>query len=63
VGIENIDVELAKFGLKRVINFFFNVGDCLFNAIAYLLKYNETSKSIRKNNMLYFKKINKYWNT
>jgi hypothetical protein len=46
MGIENIDVELAKFGLKRIVKFFYNVGDCLFNAIAYLLKYNETSKSI-----------------
>jgi len=48
MGIENIDVELAKFELKRIVNFFYNVGDYLFNAIAYLLKYNETSKSISK---------------
>lgn len=46
MGIKNIDVELAKFALKGVVNFSYNVGDCLFNVIAYLLKYNETSKSI-----------------
>ncbi len=52
---ENIHVELVKFGLKIIVNFFYNLGDCLFNAIAYSLKYIETSKSIRKNNMLYLK--------
>jgi hypothetical protein len=46
MGIKNIDVELAKFGLKIVVNVFCNVGDCLFDVIAYLLKYNETSNSI-----------------
>jgi hypothetical protein len=35
-----IDVELEKVGLKRIINFQYNVGDCLFDAIAYLLKYS-----------------------
>jgi hypothetical protein len=48
MGIENIDVKLAKFGLKRNVKKIYNVGDCLFNAIPYLLKYNETSKSISK---------------
>jgi len=33
MGIENINVELAKFGLKIVINFFYNLGDCLFKTI------------------------------
>jgi hypothetical protein len=55
MGKENIHIKLAKFGLKIIVNCFYNLGDCLFNAIAYSLKYIETSKSIRKNNMLYLK--------
>jgi len=46
MGIENIDVELAKIGLKRVVKLFYNVGHYSFNAIAYLLKCIETSNSI-----------------
>jgi hypothetical protein len=63
MGIENIDVKLAKFGLKRIVNFFYNASDYLFDVIAYLLKYNETSKSIRKKKYIIFENLFKYWNT
>jgi hypothetical protein len=44
----DIDIELKKIGLKQ-INFHYNVGDCLFDAITYLLKYtNFSSKMIKK---------------
>jgi hypothetical protein len=35
----NIDIELTKHGLQQVQNFEYKVGYCLFNSIAYLLKY------------------------
>jgi hypothetical protein len=50
---------LAKFGLKRVVKIFYNVGHHLFDAIAYLLKCNETSNSIQKKNVI-FKYLFKY---
>ncbi len=43
----NINIKLAKLGFKYIIKFNYNViGDCLFNAISYLLKYKKTSKKI-----------------
>jgi hypothetical protein len=44
----NIDIELAKGGLKWIINFNYNVGNCLVDAIAFLFKYLETSKDFLK---------------
>jgi hypothetical protein len=41
-----IDLELAKLGLKQITNFQYSVGDCLCDAIVYLLKYLITSNSI-----------------
>jgi hypothetical protein len=35
----DIDIELKQIGLKWIINFHFNVNDCLFDAIVYLIKY------------------------
>jgi len=46
----NIDIELAKVGFKWIINFNYNVGNCLVDAIAYL----ETSKKIQENSMFHF---------
>ncbi len=42
-----IDQELAKLGLKQITIFQYNVEICLFDAVAYLLKYSITSNSIR----------------
>ncbi len=51
----NINIELAKGGFKWIINFNYNVGNCLVDAIAYL----ETSKEIQENSMFHFlKKLN-----
>ncbi len=51
-----IDQELAELGLKQIINFQYSVGDCLFDAIVYLLKYLITSNSIWMNLMFQFQK-------
>ncbi len=42
---------MKKIGLKRIINFYYNVDDCLFDAITYLLKYAISSKMIGINSM------------
>jgi hypothetical protein len=55
----DINIELEKVGLKRIINFQYNVSDCLFNAIAYLLKYSISSKMRGQNNISYLKE----WHT
>lgn len=34
----DIDIELNKVGLQIIMNFHYNVGDCLFDVISYLLK-------------------------
>jgi hypothetical protein len=41
-----IDQEWAKLGFKQITNFQYSVGDCLFDVIAYLLKYSITLNSI-----------------
>jgi hypothetical protein len=50
----DINIELGKVGLKQTINLQCNVGDCLFEAITYLLKYFITSWMIQKNSMSHF---------
>jgi hypothetical protein len=40
-------------GLQCIINFLYDVGDCLSNAITYLLIFLETSTIIQKKSMLY----------
>jgi hypothetical protein len=50
----NIDIELAKNSLKWIISFNYNAWDCLFDAIACLLKYLKTSKEIQENSMFHF---------
>jgi len=47
----DIDIELETIGLKWIINFQYNVGDCLFDGIIYLLKYSFNQKMIWKNRM------------
>jgi hypothetical protein len=49
----NIDIELAKHELQQVQIFEYKVGDCLFDAIAYLLNYSTSLKLIQKNSMCY----------
>jgi hypothetical protein len=46
-------IELAKHELQQVQNFEYKVGDCLFDAITYLLNYSITSKLIPKKHMCY----------
>ncbi len=50
----NIDFELAKVGIKQVTKFYYNVGYCLFDAIAYLLRYSNSSINIPKTLYVYF---------
>jgi hypothetical protein len=44
----DVDIELEKNGLKWIIHFQYNVGDCLFDAVTYLLNYSIRSKMIQK---------------
>jgi len=44
----NVDIELGNFGLKWIINFQYNVGDCLFDLITYLSKYSLVLKCSEK---------------
>jgi hypothetical protein len=55
----DIDIELEKVGFKRIINFQYNVSDCLFDAITYLLKYSISSRMIQQNSISYLKE----WHT
>jgi hypothetical protein len=36
------DYKLAKFGLQHMMDFGFNVGDCLFDVIMYLLQFSKS---------------------
>jgi hypothetical protein len=44
-----IDVELQKLNLRCVHDFYYFPGDCLFDAIAYIIQYKKSSLSIRQN--------------
>jgi len=44
----DIDIELNKVVLQQIINFCYNVGDYLFDAITYLLKYSMCFKMTPK---------------
>ncbi len=35
----DISIDIWRLGLQWVVNFHFKVGDCLFDAIAYIIKY------------------------
>jgi hypothetical protein len=48
-----MDMELNKVGLQRIMNFHYNVGNCLFYIISYLLKYSLTLSTIQQNSMGY----------
>ena len=50
----NIDIELATQGLCRLQKFKYNVGDCLFDSIEYLLHFTKTSKELRNGTIDYF---------
>jgi hypothetical protein len=52
----DIDKNLNKVGLDIITKFQYNIGDCLFDAILYLLYYSMTSITIRENNMAYLQK-------
>ncbi len=40
------DIGLNEVGLQQLNNFNYNMGDCLFDAITYLLKCSNRFKSI-----------------
>jgi len=50
----NIDIELAKLTFKWIINFKYNVGNFLFHAIVYILKYKKILKEFEKIYMFHF---------
>jgi hypothetical protein len=49
----DIDIKLNKVGLQIIMNFHYNVGNCLFYVISYLLNCLLTSSTIRQNCMAY----------
>jgi len=51
----DVDIEFGKVGLKRIINFQYNVGDCLFDVITYLSKYSISFRMIWNNCMSHLK--------
>ena len=50
-----LDDILKHYNLQRNTTFFYNVGDCLFDSISYLLNYKESSISLRINSMQHLK--------
>ncbi len=52
----DIDIKSKKVGLKQINNFYYNVGDCLFDAIIYLLKYSIRFRMTQKNSMSHLQK-------
>ena len=50
-----LDYVLKDYNLQRNTTFFYNAGDCLFDAISYLLNYKESSISLRINSMQHLK--------
>jgi hypothetical protein len=47
----DIDKELSKIGLQKIINFYYDGGDYLFYAIVYLLKSAINLAKLYKNSM------------
>jgi hypothetical protein len=39
----DIDIQLSNVGLRQIIRFKYNLMDCLFNVITYLVNYSKTS--------------------
>ena len=50
----NIDVVLYAHHLQRVQKYHYIPGDCLFDSIAYLLHYSQTSIQLRQHCMNHF---------
>ena len=50
-----LDYVLKQYNLQRNTTFFYNVYDCLFDSISYLLEYKDTSTSLRINSIQYLK--------
>jgi hypothetical protein len=49
----DIDIQLSNVGLHQVIIFKYNIGDCLFDVITYLLNYSKTSIIIQIGSMMH----------
>ena len=46
-----LDHVSKHYNLQRNTTFFYNVDECLFDSISYLLNYKESSMSLRINSM------------
>ena len=51
----NLDIVLKQYNLQCNKSYIYNIGDCLFDSIAYLLHYKETSILLRFNSMQHLK--------
>ena len=49
-----IDEEHAKQGLSRFKEFKYNVGDCLFDSLVFLLDFTKTSSQLQNGTIDYF---------
>ena len=53
----DINKVLKKYNLQHITNYSYNVGDCLFDSISYLLHYKESSTMLRTNRMHHLKVV------
>jgi len=53
----DMNKELNKINLEKITNLNYNVGNCFFDEIVYLLKYSTTWTTIWMNNMVHFKNV------
>jgi hypothetical protein len=44
----DIDIEISNLGLEHINKIYYIEGDCLFDAIAHLLKYLKKEKKKKK---------------
>jgi hypothetical protein len=53
----DMNKELNKINLEKITNLNYNVGNCFFDEIVYLLKYSTTWTTIWMNNMVHCKNV------
>ena len=48
----DINAVVKNNNLQRVTTYWYNIGDCLFDSISYLLHYEQSSTMLGTNNLL-----------
>jgi hypothetical protein len=49
----DIDIKISNLGLEHINKMYYIEGDCLFNAIAHLLKYLRNFKKLKKLHVIF----------